>query len=141
MQVYVINGPNLNLLGSREPELYGNSSFTDYLATLKTHFSTIEITFIQSNNEHELIDAIHEAGKKNAGIAINAGAFTHTSIAIADALKSVKVPAIEIHVSNVFARESFRHVSKISASCLGSICGLGLHGYKAAIDFLVDKAK
>lgn len=137
MKIYVINGPNLNLLGSREPQLYGNSSFETYFETLKTMFSEVELTYIQSNSECELINAIHEAGINNAGIVINAGAYTHTSLAIADALRSVTVPAIEVHVSQVFARESYRHVSKISASCVGSISGLGLTGYKAAIDFLM----
>lgn len=141
MQVYIINGPNLNLLGSREPELYGKSSFEDYYKTLKAYFNTINISYKQSNNEEELINVIHEAGNNNACIVINAGAYTHTSLAIADALRSVKVPAIEVHVSHVFARESYRHVSKISASCIGSICGLGLYGYKAAIEYFINQPK
>jgi 3-dehydroquinate dehydratase-2 len=139
MQVYIVNGPNLNLLGIREPEMYGQTSFSSFLKILRSQSKDVEIHHIQSNAEHELIQAIHDAGKQNAdGIIINPGAFTHSSLAIADAIRAVNIPTIEVHVSHVFAREQARHVSKISSSCVGSISGLGLSGYRLALNFLTQ---
>jgi 3-dehydroquinate dehydratase-2 len=139
MQVYIVNGPNLNLLGIREPEMYGQTSFSSFLNILRSECKDVEIHHIQSNAEHELIQAIHDAGKQNAnGIIINPGAFTHSSLAIADAIRAVNIPTIEVHVSHVFAREQARHVSKISSSCVGSISGLGLSGYRLALNFLTQ---
>ena len=125
-KIQIINGPNLNLLGKREPSVYGSSSFEDYLDTLRKSFPMFEITFFQSNIEGELLNKIHEIGFDYDGIILNAGAYTHTSIALYDAIKAVTTPVVEVHISNVHARESFRHESKISAACKGVILGFGL---------------
>ena len=135
-KIIIINGPNLNLLGKREPEIYGTLTFEQYFETLKTQFSDVELFYFQSNHEGDLLDKIHEIGFSFDGIVINAGAYTHTSIAIADALAAVKTPAIEVHISNIHAREAFRHHSFLAAKCAGSIVGLGLKGYALAIEFL-----
>lgn len=135
--ILIINGPNLNLLGKREPTIYGNRSFVDYLKTIEAMFPEVQLRYFQSNHEGELIDKIHELGFEVDGIVINAGAYTHTSIAIADALSAVTAPAVEVHISNVHARESFRHHSYLSAKCKGVIVGLGLMGYEMAVRYLM----
>lgn len=133
MKIIIINGPNLNLLGKREPETYGNISFDTYFVQLKSNFQNIDLHFFQSNIEGELINKIQEVGFEYDGIIINAGAYTHTSIAIADAISSISTPVIEVHISNTFARESFRHKSFLSKVCKGVIIGFGLDSYKLAI--------
>jgi 3-dehydroquinate dehydratase-2 len=134
-KILILNGPNLNLLGKREPGIYGNQSFEDYFETLKNLFSNIELHYFQSNHEGALIDKIHEVGFTFDGIVINAGGFTHTSIALADALSAVTTPAVEVHISNIHARESFRHHSYLTSRCKGMICGLGLGGYELAVRY------
>lgn len=139
-KIIIINGPNLNLLGKREPHIYGSQTFEDYLAELKEMFSTIELHYYQSNHEGGIIDKIHEVGygrEEFDGLIINAGAYTHTSIAIADALSAIKTPAIEVHISNIHAREAFRHHSYLSSRCKGMICGLGMKGYEMAIRYFI----
>lgn len=132
-RIQIINGPNLNLLGKREPGVYGSQSFDEYLTTLRNIFPQMTIDYFQSNSEGELIDRIQEAGFSADGIVLNAGAYTHTSIAIADAIRAVSAPVIEVHISNVFSRESFRHHSYLSAVCKGSISGFGLDSYRLAL--------
>lgn len=133
MKIAIINGPNLNLLGKREPEVYGSESFEDYFEFLKEEFKTVELFYFQSNHEGAIIDKIHEVGFNFDGIILNAGAYTHTSIAIADAISAIKTPVIEVHISNVFKRETFRHHSYISTVVKGTIGGFGLQSYKLAI--------
>ena len=135
MKLIIINGPNLNLLGKREPHIYGHQTFEDYLAILRPKFSAIQIDYFQSNSEGALIDKIHEVGFSYDGIVMNAGAYTHTSIAIADAIGGVTTPVIEVHISNIHAREVFRHHSYLAANCRGSIVGLGLKGYELGVQF------
>ena len=137
MNILIINGPNLNLLGIREKSIYGNQSFDDYLEKLKSTYSDQDISYFQSNHEGEIINKIHEAGFSVDGIILNAGAFTHTSLAIADAIASINTPVIEVHISNVFKREKVRHHSFISPVCKGSIVGFGLDSYRLAIESLV----
>jgi len=138
MEVLIINGPNLNLLGKREPEIYGSESFESYFEkTLKKLFPEITFHYFQSNVEGELINEIHQKGFSVDGIIINAGAYTHTSIAIADAIAAIKSPAIEVHLSNIFAREDYRHISYLGKHCKGSISGLGLKGYELAVRALM----
>jgi 3-dehydroquinate dehydratase-2 len=139
MKIGIINGPNLNLLGKREPEVYGNKTFEDYLNELKANYPKAEIHYFQSNVEGELINKLHELGFTFNGIILNAGAYTHTSVAIADAIAAIKTPVIEVHISNIFAREDFRHVSYMGAKCAGSISGLGLKGYELALDYFLKK--
>ena len=136
MKIQIINGPNLNLLGKREPGIYGHQGFESYLKQLQERYPDIEISYYQSNHEGGLIDKIHEVGFDFDGIVLNAGAYTHTSVALLDALKAVKTPAIEVHISNVHQREEFRHKSLISAGCKGVICGFGLDSYRLAIEAL-----
>jgi len=138
MKIQIINGPNLNLLGKREPGIYGDSSFESYLKELQQQYSDIEIDYYQSNHEGSLIDKIHEVGFTYDGIVLNAGAYTHTSVALLDALKAVKTPTIEVHISNVHQREEFRHKSLISAGCKGVICGFGLDSYRLAIEAICN---
>lgn len=133
MKIQIINGPNLNLLGIREPGVYGSQSFEMYLEKLRSGNPDAEIDYFQSNVEGELINKIHEAGFVYDGIILNAGGYTHTSVAIRDAIKSVNTPVVEVHISNVHAREEFRHTSMISAVCLGVIAGFGLYSYDLAI--------
>lgn len=133
MRIIIVNGPNLNLLGEREKEIYGNQSFESYLEILKNTFRDITIDYFQSNIEGEIINKLHETGFSYDGIILNAGGYTHTSVAIADAIKAIKTSVIEVHISNIFARENFRHVSLLATSCKGSIVGFGLDSYKLAI--------
>lgn len=133
MKIIIINGPNLNLLGKREPEVYGSQTFEDYLETLKSKFPNLELTYYQSNIEGELIDKIQEFGFSYNGIILNAGAYTHTSIGIGDAIKAITTPVIEVHISNTFSRESFRHQSYISGNAKGVILGFGMKSYELAI--------
>lgn len=134
MKIQIINGPNLNLLGVREPKIYGQISFTEYLDRLRSYFSEIEIDYFQSNIEGELINKIQEAGFGSDGIILNAGGYTHTSVAIHDAIKAVPAPVVEVHISNVYAREEFRHQSMLTAVCIGVIAGFGLDSYRLAVE-------
>jgi 3-dehydroquinate dehydratase II len=137
MKINIINGPNLNLLGLREPHVYGSLSFEMYLdRVLKAKFPDIELNYFQSNGEGFIIDHIHSLIGQCDGIVINAGGYSHTSIAIADAISAVKIPTVEVHISNIFSRETFRHHSFIAPKCIGTISGLGLEGYQYAIEFL-----
>ena len=137
-KIQIINGPNLNLLGKREPSVYGSSSFEEYLDTLRKNFPTFEITFFQSNIEGELLNKIHEIGFDYDGIILNAGAYTHTSIALYDAIKAVSTPVVEVHISNIFGREEFRKISHVSAKAVGVISGLGLKGYELALQYFIE---
>jgi 3-dehydroquinate dehydratase-2 len=139
MKIAIINGPNLNLLGKREPDVYGHLTFEDYLKEIKSNYPKVEIHYFQSNVEGELINILHELGFAFDGIILNAGAYTHTSIAIADAIAAIKTPVIEVHISNIFAREDFRHISYMGAKCIGSISGLGLKGYELALEYFLKK--
>ena len=139
MKIQIINGPNINLLGKREPSIYGARSFEDYLAELKERFPQVEMDYYQSNVEGEMINKIHEVGFDYDGIVLNAGAYTHTSIALQDAIRAVSAPTIEVHISNVHQREEFRHRSMISCACVGVICGFGLDSYRLAIEALVER--
>ena len=134
MKILLINGPNLNLLGIREQSIYGNKSFENYFETLQNEYPDIEMEYYQSNIEGELINKIHEQGFSSDGIIINAGAYTHTSVAIRDAISGVKSPVVEVHISNVLTRESFRHESIIGPACVGSIMGFGLDSYRLGIE-------
>ena len=136
-KILILNGPNLNLLGKREPGVYGNQSFEDYFETLKTLFPDIELHYFQSNHEGAMIDKIHETGFSFDGIIINAGGYSHTSIALADALSAVTTPAVEVHISNIHAREAYRHHSYLTDRCKGMICGLGMKGYEMAIRYFI----
>ena len=139
MKIQIINGPNINLLGKREPSIYGARSFGDYLAELKERFPQVEMDYYQSNVEGEMINKIHEVGFDYDGIVLNAGAYTHTSIALQDAIRAVSAPTIEVHISNVHQREEFRHRSMISCACIGVICGFGLDSYRLAIEALLER--
>jgi 3-dehydroquinate dehydratase-2 len=141
MKIQIINGPNLNLLGRREPEKYGSESFESYLVKLHKAFPEVKIDYYQSNVEGEIINKIHEVGFTYDGIILNAGGYTHTSVAVADAVAAVKAPVIEVHVTNISAREEFRHNSLVGRYCAGSITGLGLYGYKLAVEALIESAK
>lgn len=141
MWIQIINGPNINLLGKREPSIYGSVSFEDYLAELRAKYPEVQIDYYQSNIEGELIDKIQQVGFDADGIILNAGAYTHTSIALQDAIRAVKSLVVEVHISNVHAREAFRHVSMISCACLGVICGFGLNSYRLALEALADVIK
>ncbi|MGB1308790.1 MAG: type II 3-dehydroquinate dehydratase [Oceanihabitans sp.] len=136
-KIIVINGPNLNLLGTREPEIYGNLSFTEFLNALKGKHSTIQIDYFQSNIEGELINKLHEVGFTYQGIVLNAAAYTHTSVGIGDAVKAIETPVVEVHISNTFGREAFRHTSYISANAKGVILGFGLQSYELAIQSFI----
>jgi 3-dehydroquinate dehydratase-2 len=138
MKIQIINGPNLNLLGKREPTVYGNTGFDDYLATLRAKFEAVNIEYFQSNVEGEIINKLHEVGFSFDGIILNAGGYTHTSVAIADAIAAIQVPVVEVHVSNIYARESFRHVSLTGKNCKGVLTGFGLDGYRLAIEALLS---
>ena len=136
MKILIVNGPNLNLLGVREPSIYGSSSFEQYLPKLQAQYPNIEIEYYQSNIEGELINKMQQEGFTADGIVLNAGAYTHTSVALHDCIRSLKSPVIEVHISNVHQREEFRHRSMISAACRGVICGFGLDSYRLAIEAL-----
>jgi len=136
MKILIVNGPNLNLLGTREPGIYGSSSFDDYLPTLRAMYADIEIDYFQSNVEGNIIDRMQQCGFDHDGIVLNAGAYTHTSIAIADCIRSLKAPVVEVHISNVHQREPYRHHSMIAPACKGVICGFGLDSYRLAVEAL-----
>lgn len=137
MKVLIINGPNLNLLGKREPEIYGYEGFDSYLVELIKHFPNLTLEATQSNVEGELINALHAAEDKFDGIILNAGGYTHTSVALADAVAAISTPVVEVHISNIFAREDFRHVSYLGRYCKGSISGFGLQSYRLALEALL----
>ena len=134
MTIQIINGPNLNLLGVREPDVYGSTSFDDFLPRLRACFPDVQIDYFQSNIEGELINKLQAVGFQCDGIVLNAGAYTHTSIALADCIRAISAPVVEVHISNVHQREPFRHQSMIAAACRGVICGFGLDGYRLAIE-------
>ena len=134
MTIHIINGPNLNLLGVREPDVYGSMSFDDFLPRLRACFPDVQIDYFQSNIEGELIDKLQDVGFQCDGIVLNAGAYTHTSIALADCIRAISAPVVEVHISNVHQREAFRHQSMIAAACRGVICGFGLDSYRLAIE-------
>jgi len=134
MKLLIINGPNLNLLGTRETTVYGDQTFEEYYKTLENKFKNVELTYYQSNIEGELINKLHEFGFTYDGIILNAGGYTHTSVALRDAIAAIKTPVIEVHISNVYAREDFRHTSLIAPKCKGSITGFGLDSYRLAIE-------
>lgn len=140
-RIQIINGPNINLLGKREPSIYGSRTFEDYLTDLRMQYPELQLDYYQSNTEGFLIDKIHETGFSYDGIILNAGAYTHTSIALQDAIRAVTAPVIEVHISNVHAREEFRHRSMISCACLGVICGFGLDSYCLGIEALLQHKK
>ena len=140
LNITIINGPNLNLLGKREPGIYGNESFEDYLVQMKQAFPQVNFTYFQSNVEGELVNAIQQYGFDQDGIILNPAAYTHTSIAIGDAVAAIKTPVIEVHISNVHAREDFRKISHVTAKSVGSIVGLGLKGYALATEWFVTNA-
>jgi len=139
MRIQIINGPNINLLGKREPTIYGSVTFEDYLIELRAKYGDVEISYYHSNVEGELINKIQEVGFDVDGIILNAGAYTHTSIALQDAIRSVTAPVVEVHISNIHAREAFRHVSMIACACKGVICGFGLNSYRLALETLTEK--
>lgn len=134
MNIHIINGPNLNLLGIREKSVYGEQNFEAYLAELKSKYSILEITYFQSNVEGEIINKLHEIGFAADGIILNAGGYTHTSVAIADAIAAINTPVVEVHISNVYAREEYRHVSLMAKNCKGVIAGFGLDSYRLALE-------
>jgi len=139
MKIQIINGPNLNLLGKRETSIYGNQSFEEFLDLLKKRFPSLEIHYYQSNVEGELINKLHEVGFSFDGIILNAGAYTHTSVAIHDAVGGIKTPVVEVHISNVYGREEYRHKSLITSKCVGMLTGFGMEGYAMALNYLVSK--
>ncbi len=141
MKIVIVNGPNLNLLGVREKGIYGSQSFEDYFQELKARYPMVELTYFQSNCEGALIDHIHSVGFDVDGIVLNAGAYTHTSIAIGDAIRAVKAPVVEVHLSNVHAREEYRHRSMIAPACIGVIAGFQMDSYRLAIEALISKCK
>ncbi len=139
MKIQIINGPNLNLLGKREPTVYGNQSFEDFFKVLVQRFSSITLDYYQSNVEGELVNKLHEVGFSYDGIVLNAGAYTHTSVAIHDAIGGIKTPVVEVHISNVYAREEFRHKSLITSKCVGIISGFGMESYALALSYFLGK--
>lgn len=138
MKVLIINGPNLNLLGKREPSIYGKKSFEEYFEMLQTEYPGVTLHYFQSNHEGAIIDKLHEVGFSYNGVVLNGGAYTHTSIAIADAIAAIETPVIEVHISNIHAREAFRQHSYSAANCVGCIAGLGLKGYDLAIEYFLS---
>lgn len=141
MKIQIINGPNINLLGKREPGIYGARSFEDYLQELKKRYPQVVFEYYQSNVEGEMINKIHEVGFDYDGIVLNAGAYTHTSIALQDAIRAVTSPVVEVHISNVHQREEFRHQSMIACACAGVICGFGLDSYRLGVEALLVKCQ
>ena len=140
MKIAIINGPNLNLLGKRETDIYGNESFETFLVQLKNKFNDVEINYFQSNVEGELINEIQRVGFDHNGIILNPGGYTHTSVAIGDAVAAIKTPVIEVHISNIFGREEFRKISHVSGKAAGVITGLGLVGYELAVNYFIEKS-
>lgn len=138
MKILILNGPNLNLLGVREKSIYGEMSFEDFFQKLQSSHSSISLEYYQSNVEGEIINKLHEVGFDYDGIILNAGGYTHTSVAITDAIAGIKTPVLEVHISNIYAREEFRHTSLISKNCIGMISGLGLKGYEMAVDYFIE---
>lgn len=141
MKIQIINGPNLNLLGKREPEVYGSKTFDTFFDELKQRFRQVEFSYYQSNVEGEIINKLQETGFSADAIILNAGAYTHTSIAIHDAIASIKTPVVEVHISNIYAREEFRHTSLITSKCAGLITGFGMEGYALAVQWALTKDK
>lgn len=141
MNILIINGPNLNLLGKREPEIYGGQDFESYLEKLSGNYEEIEIGYFQSNVEGDLIDVMHESQEDYDGIIFNGGGYTHTSVAIADAIKAIEVPVVEVHISNIYAREEYRHVSLSGKNCVGVITGFGLDGYRMALEYYINRGE
>jgi 3-dehydroquinate dehydratase II len=141
MKIIIINGPNLNLLGVRETSIYGSEGFEGHYQKLKTEYPNVHLDYFQSNTEGEIINKLHEVGFSYDGIILNAGAYTHTSVAIADAIAAIKTPVMEVHISNVYSREEFRHKSFIAKNCLGVISGLGLQSYTLALIYFISKTK
>lgn len=141
MKIAIINGPNLNLLGVREPEKYGTDSFEGYYREIRDIYSDVEFSYFQSNVEGELINEIHKRGFVVDGIILNAGGYTHTSVALSDAIAAIKSPVVEVHITNIYAREEYRHISLISKNCIGSIAGFGLDSYRLAVEALLVKIK
>jgi 3-dehydroquinate dehydratase II len=139
MNIAIINGPNLNLLGTREPEVYGSLTFAQFFDDLQKKFPSVTFSYFQSNVEGELINELQRAGKASDGIVLNPGGYTHTSVAIGDAIAAIKAPVVEVHISNVHAREDFRRISHVSAKAKGTIVGLGLKGYELAVAFLAKE--
>jgi 3-dehydroquinate dehydratase-2 len=139
MHIHIINGPNLNLLGTREPEVYGGRNFEEYIEQLRAQYPDIQIDYFQSNVEGLIIDELQKVGFTSQGIILNAGGYTHTSVAIRDAISAISSPVVEVHISNIYAREEFRKTSLISEKVVGSIAGLGLDGYRLALEFLISK--
>ena len=139
MNIQIINGPNLNLLGKRETSIYGSESFEDFFETLKKRFPSLSLHYYQSNVEGEIVNKLHEVGFSFDGIVLNAGAYTHTSVAIHDAIGGIKTPVVEVHISNVYAREEFRHKSLITSKCAGMLTGFGMEGYALALTYLMDR--
>jgi 3-dehydroquinate dehydratase II len=135
MKIQIINGPNLNLLGKRETSIYGNQSFEDFFKSLKERYADLELHYYQSNVEGEIVNKLHEVGFSFDGIVLNAGAYTHTSVAIHDAIAGIKTPVIEVHISNVYGREEFRHKSLITSKCIGLLTGFGMEGYALALEY------
>nr|WP_321452362.1 type II 3-dehydroquinate dehydratase [uncultured Carboxylicivirga sp.] len=141
MSILIINGPNLNLLGKREPTIYGSDTFDDYFKKIQNEYPDIDLEYFQSNHEGEIIDKLHENGFSIEGVVLNAGAYTHTSLAIADAIAAIETPVVEVHISNVFQREEIRHHSFISSVCIGSISGFGLDSYRLGLEALIKRRK
>lgn len=139
MKILILNGPNLNLLGVRQTEIYGKQDFLSYFNNLKKNYTDIHLEYYQSNVEGEIINKLHSVGFDFDGIVLNAGGYTHTSVSIRDAIAAITTPVLEVHISNIYAREEFRHTSMISEVCIGTIAGLGLQGYKLAIEFFAKK--
>ncbi len=141
MRLLLLNGPNLNLIGTREPDVYGRRTFDDFLEQLRNRFPQVQLEYAQSNVEGELINRLHEARGQADGVILNAGGYTHTSVALADAVAAIGIPTVEVHISNVLAREDFRKTSYIAARCIGSISGLGLDGYALAVQYFLDRGR
>lgn len=139
MKILILNGPNLNLLGKREPEIYGSTNFEQYIEVLDQQFPEVDLSYYQSNIEGEIIDKLQEVGFSHDAILLNAGGYTHTSVAISDAIKAIETPVMEIHISNIHSREEYRHKSIISGSCIGMIAGLGLEGYLLGIAYFINQ--
>lgn len=141
MNIHIINGPNLNLLGTREPEVYGDQSFDAFFTALNDRFPNLTLSYFQSNIEGEIISDLQENGFSADGIVLNAGAYTHTSVGIGDAIGAIETPVVEVHISNIYARESYRHQSLLSGKCVGLISGLGLDSYRLAIEYFLNSLK